>query len=83
MRLSTFLLTTSAAAGAYAAARRLMADATLIERLPALARRPATRLRAELLRARDVVAEGFRAGRAERDAAERDLTREYRRRADR
>ena len=83
MRLSTFLLTASAAAGAYVAARRLMADAAVIERLPAPARGAATLLRARLLRARGVVAEGFREGRAERDATERALMQEYHRRSER
>lgn len=83
MRLVTFLLTTGAAAGAYAAARRLMDDAALIDRLPAPAQAPATRLRSRLLDARATVAEGFREGRAERDAAERELMQEYHRRAQR
>lgn len=82
MRLSTFLITLSAA-GAYVAARRLMADAALIERLPAPTRGAATLLRGRLLRARGVVAEGFREGRGERDAAERALMQEYRRRLER
>ena len=83
MRLLTFLLTTSAAAAAYVAARRLIDDAAIIARLPALAQGPATQLRTRLLDAREVVAEGFREGRAERDAVERDLMQEYRRRSHR
>ncbi|MFA7249435.1 MAG: hypothetical protein WC273_07340 [Dehalococcoidia bacterium] len=83
MRLSTFLLTTSAAVGAYVAARRLMDDAGVIERLPKVAQGPAVRLRARLQRARDVFADGFREGRAERDEAERELMQEYHRRAQR
>lgn len=83
MRLVTFLLTSGAAAGAYAAARRLMADPAIIERLPAPAHAPATALRARLLAARETVAEGFREGRAERDAVERELMQEYHRRAQR
>jgi hypothetical protein len=83
MRLVTFLLTTSAAAGAFAAARRLIADPTLIERLPGPVQGPATCLRSRLLSVREVVAEGMREGRAERDAAERDLMQEYHRRAKR
>ena len=81
MRLVTFLLTSSAAAGAYVAARRLMDDAALIERLPGAVRAPATQLRSRLLAARETVAQGFREGRAERDAAERELMQEYERRA--
>ena len=83
MRLVTFLLTTSAAAGAYAAARRLMNDAALLERLPSAAQAPASAIRARLLAARETVAEGFREGRAERAAAEQELMREYQRRAHR
>jgi hypothetical protein len=83
VRLVTFLLTTSAAAGAYAAARRLMDDASLIEQLPAPAQGAATSVRAKLLAARETVAEGFREGRAERDAAQRELMQEYQRRAGR
>ena len=83
MRLVTFLLTTSAAAGAYVAARGLMADEALIERLPGAAQGPASALRARLLAARETVAEGFREGRAERDAAERELMAEYRRQSHR
>lgn len=83
MRLVTFLLTSGAAAGAYTAARRLMDDAAIVERLPTPARAPATRLRARLLAARAALAEGFREGRAERDAAERELMQEYHRRAQR
>jgi len=83
MRLVTFLLTTGAAAGAYAAARRLIDDPGLIDRLPAPARCPATKLRAKLIAARETVAEGLREGRAERDAAERELMQEYHRRAQR
>jgi hypothetical protein len=83
MRLVTFLLTTAAAGAAYAAARRLLDDPALIERLPSPAQGPATGVRARLLAARDVVAEGVREGRAERDAAERELTQEYHRRSHR
>ncbi|MDA0302150.1 MAG: hypothetical protein O2822_06440 [Chloroflexi bacterium] len=83
MRLITFLLTTSAAAGAYAAARRLIADPALIERLPGPVQGPATCLRARLVAVRDLVAEGMREGRTERDAAEQELMQEYRRRAQR
>ena len=83
MRLSTLFLITSAAAGAYLAARRLMDDAALIERLPAAAQGPATHVRTRLRGARDVAADGFREGGAERAAAERDLTQEYHRRASR
>ena len=83
MRLVTFLLTTSAAAGAFAAARRLMADAEVIERLPAPAQAAATAVREKLLTAREAVAEGFRQGRAERDATERELMDEYRRQSHR
>ncbi|MGE3855734.1 MAG: hypothetical protein AB7G21_02115 [Dehalococcoidia bacterium] len=83
MRLVTFLLTTGAAAGAYAAARRLIDDPAVIERLPEPARGPAARLRVKLVEARESVAEGFREGRAERDAAERELMQEYHRRAQR
>jgi len=83
MRLVTFLLTSGAAAGAYAAARRLIDDPALIERLPVPAQGPATKLRAKLMAARETVAEGFREGRAERAAAERELMQEYHRRAHR
>lgn len=83
MRLATILLSTSAAAGAYAAARRLIADPGLIERLPGPVQGVATELRTRLLVVRDVLAEGMREGRAERDAAERELTQEYHRRAHR
>ena len=83
MRLVTFLLTTSAAAGAYVAARRLMDDATLIEQLPSAIQAPASAVRARLLAARESLAEGFREGRAEREAAERELMREYQQRAQR
>ena len=82
MRLSTFLLLTSAA-GACVAARRLMNDEAVVGRLPAAAQGPAARLRTRLLGARRVVADGFREGRAERDAAARELTQEYHRRANR
>ena len=77
MRLLTLLLTSGAAAGAYAAARRLMADESLVERLPAPAQPAVTRLRSTLLDVRAAVEEGVREGRAEREAAERALTREY------
>ena len=77
MRFLTLLLTTGAAAGAYVAARRLMADESVVQRLPVPAQSAATRLRAKLLDVRAVVEEGVREGRAEREAAERELTREY------
>ena len=83
MRLITFLLTTSAAAGAFAAARRLMADAEVIEHLPAPAQAAATSVRSKLLAVRESIADGFREGRAERDAAERELMQEYRRQSHR
>ncbi|MEI7925480.1 MAG: hypothetical protein WCI61_04745 [Chloroflexota bacterium] len=83
MRLVTFLLTSSAAAAAYAGARRLMADPALIERFPEAAQAPVTGLRTRLLAIRETVAEGFREGRAERDAAERELMQEYHRRSHR
>ena len=83
MRLATFLLTSSAAAGAYAAARRLIDDETVIERLPEAAQAPAARLRTKLLHARAVVADGLREGRAEREAAQQELMQEYHRLAQR
>lgn len=83
MGLGTFLLTTTAAAGAFMGAKRLIADESLIERLPGLAQAPATRLRHKLLSVRELLAEGFREGRAARDAAERELTDEYHRRSHR
>ena len=83
MRFVTFLLTTSAAVGAFAAARRLMADAEVIERLPEPAQAAATAAREKMIAAREVVAEGFRQGRVERAAAEQELMDEYRRQAHR
>lgn len=83
MRLGTFLLITSAAAGAFTAARRLMADAAVVDSLPEAAQAPATMLRAKLLAVRERVAEGFLEGRAERTAAEQELMREYHSRAHR
>ena len=83
MRLVTLLLTSSAAAAAYAAARRLMNDPALIEQLPGAAQGPVTSLRARLLAVRETVAEGFREGRAEREAAQQELMQEYHRRAQR
>lgn len=83
MRLLTFLLTTSAAVGAFAAARRLMADADVIERLPEPAQAAATAARARLIAVREVLAEGFRQGRVERAGAEQEFMDEYRRLAHR
>jgi len=83
MRLLTFLLTSSAAAGAYVLGRRLMDDETVIAGLPEPLQGPATGLRTRLLRARATVADGFREGRAEREAAQQELMQEYHRRAQR
>ncbi len=83
MRFVTFLLATSAAAGAFAAARRLMADADVIERLPEPAQAAATAARARLIAVREVLAEGFRQGRVERAGAEQEFMDEYRRLAHR
>lgn len=83
MRLSTLLLSTTATAAGLAAARWLMGPAGRIERLPAPARPPLQAARTRLLAARGRAAEALRAGAAERDAAQRDLTREYHERAGR
>jgi len=57
--------------------------AAVIEREPEPAQAAATAIRARLLAARETVAEGFRQGRAERDAAEQELMDEYRRQSHR
>lgn len=80
------LLTLTAAAGAgYVAARQLMSDEApgQIERLPEGARGPVVAARGKLLRARERAREAVRAGRAEREVAEQELTAEYRRKVGR
>ena len=77
MRLSTLLLTAAAAAAGFAAARRLMGPPLDLDRLPEAARGPIEWARARLLRARARAAEALREGTAERDAAQRELMREY------
>ena len=83
MRFVTFLLVTSAAVGAFAAARCLMAHDEVIERLPEPAQAAATAARARLIAVREVLAEGFRQGRVERAGAEQEFMDEYRRLAHR
>ena len=83
MRLLTFLLTSAAAAGAYVLGRWLMDDETVIAGLPEPLKGPATGLRTRLFRATTTVADGFREGRAEREAAQQELMQEYHRRAQR
>lgn len=70
----------AAAAAAFAAARRLLDDEAKVEALPAPVRKPAERARGKLRRARDRVGEAMRDARAEKEAAEIELTAEYRRR---
>ncbi|MCK9495776.1 MAG: hypothetical protein M0R75_09795 [Dehalococcoidia bacterium] len=79
------LTATVAAAAGYVAARQLMSDDAprRIEQLPEHAQAPVAKVRGKLLRGRDRAREAVRAGKAERDAAEQELTAEYRRKTHR
>ena len=82
MRASTLFWLAAASAAGYAGARQLMAmDEAAVAALPEPMRGPAAHLRGHLLSARERVDGGWREGTAERDGAQRDLTREYQRRS--
>jgi len=77
MKLVSTLVLGAAAAGGFAAARRLLGRAEAPQGLPGPLQGRVDALHARLHRARDRAAEAMAAGREERDAAERELRADY------
>ena len=77
MRLSSLLVLSAAAAGAFAGARALLERDEAPQGLPGPMQKPVTSAHARLHRMRDLAAEALRASREERDEAERELRAEY------
>lgn len=81
MKFTTALVMNAASLAAFVVAKRLLSDEPGIDTAPSPLRAPLTSARTRLLRARARAQAAVEEGRAERDAVERALLDDYRRRA--
>lgn len=77
MKLGAMFLVAAAAAAAFTASKRLLAEPEAPQGLPEPLQERVDALHARLHRARGYAVEAFAAGREERDQAERELHAEY------